>query len=68
MAAVNDEEFRHLLYKASKADTAEKVAAVLAVVDQHEGIVHRARPEDGSRLLHWASDGGHVDLIRGLID
>ena len=60
-------EFDNLLNKANEADTAEDVAEVLAIVDRHEGIVHRAN-EDGCRLLHWASGSGHVDLIRGLID
>ena len=69
MAGVmNDGEFRQLWAEAYKADTAEKVAEVLAIVDQHEGIVHRGHPGGGSRLLHWASMGGHVDLMRGLID
>ena len=68
MAAVmNNYEFGNLLQQADLASTAEYVAEVLSIVDQHEGIVHRAN-EGGSRLLHWASMGGHVDLIRGLID
>jgi hypothetical protein len=68
MAAVmNEVKFDGLLLKAYDADTAENVAEVLAIVDQHEGIVHKA-DASGSRLLHYASDGGRVDLMRGLID
>jgi len=67
MAAVmNDDEFYKLSLKANYANTAEKVAEVLSIVDQHEGIVHRA-DENGYRLLHRASMGG-TELIRGLID
>ena len=57
---MNDGEFNNLLNKAYHANTAEKVAEVLAIVDQHEGIVHRA-DGNGWRLLHLASSGGHVD-------
>ena len=43
MAAVMDEEqFMQLLWKARKSITPEEQAEVLAIVDQHEGIVHRA--------------------------
>ena len=68
MAAVmNEEQFKQLLWKARKSVTPEEQAAVLAIVDQHEGIVHRANG-DGERLLHWASAGGHVNLMQVVID
>ena len=51
MAAVmNEEQFEQLLWKACKSITPEEQAAVLAIVDQHEGIVHRADGY-GNRLL-----------------
>ena len=37
---MNDDEFWGVLFMANYADTAEKVAEVLAIVDQNEGIVH----------------------------
>ena len=68
MAAVMDEEqFMQLLWKARKSIASEEQAAVLAIVDQHEGIVHRADGY-GNRLLHWASEGGRLNLMRGVID
>jgi hypothetical protein len=68
MAAVmNEEQFEQFMGRAYNAKTAEKQAAVLAIVDQHEGIVHRANG-GGSRLLHRASLGGHENLMRGVID
>jgi hypothetical protein len=64
---MNEEQFVRFLTQAKHAKMAKKQAAVLAIVDQHEGMVHRA-DEDGDRLLHWASMGGHVNLMRGVID
>ena len=64
---MNEEQFKQLLIQAYRANSTEKQAAVLAIVDQHEGIVHRAHG-DGNRLLHWASEGGNVNLMRGVID
>ena len=68
MAAVMDEgQFAQFLWKACKSITSEEQEAVLAIVDQHQGIVHRANG-DGERLLHYASLGGHENLMRGVID
>ena len=58
---------RAVLGQTLHANTREKQTAVLAIVDQHEGIVHRAN-WDGCRLLQYASLGGHVNLMPGVID
>ena len=68
MAAVmNEEQFSQFMGQFYSANTAEKQVAVLAIVDQHEGIVHRAN-WDGVRLLHKASISGRLNLMRGVID
>jgi len=61
------EQFTQFLVHAQNAYTPEKQAAVLAIVDQHVGIVHRNN-EKGFTLLHDASAVGRVNLMRGLID
>ena len=66
-AAMNEEQFKQLMGQVYSANTPEKQAAVLFIVDQHEGILHRAHG-DGNRLLHWASMSGHVNMMRGVID
>jgi len=66
-AAMYEEQFKQLLEQACLARTTKEQAAVLAIVDQHEGIVHRATG-GGNRLLHYASLGGQVNLMRGMID
>ena len=66
-AAMNEELFAQFLTQACATITPEEQAAVLAIVDQHGLIVHRANGS-GNRLLHYASLGGHENLMRGLID
>ena len=60
---MNEQQFKTLLGRASGGRTAE----VLAAVDAEPGLVHRAN-DAGYRLLHWASMGGHADLIQGLLE
>ena len=66
-AAMNDEQFEEFLGQARRANTPEKQTAVLAIVDHHAGIVHRA-DEKGFRLLDYASARGYMNLMRGVID
>jgi hypothetical protein len=60
---MNEQQFNNLLYRAFGGRTAK----VLAAVDVEPGLVHRA-DNAGYRLLHWASMGGHADLIQGLLE
>jgi hypothetical protein len=67
---MNDQEFKHLLGRASRGHETE---AVLAAVDAEPGLATRGAAEEndlrrGLTLLHMASISGHVDLTRGLLD
>ena len=60
---MNEEEFQDLLYRASGGET----AFVLAAVDQDLALLNRA-DQDGVRLLHYACDGGELELVQGLVE
>ena len=55
--------FEHLSDRAGRGET----EAVLEACRQHQGLVLRAGG-GGSRLLHRACIGGHLELARGLLD
>jgi uncharacterized protein len=41
---------------------------VLAALDQEPGLITRVDTDEGRTLLHYACEGGNVDLIRDLLD
>ena len=60
---MDDDEFHQLMDQAQRGET----AAVLAAVDLDPALATRA-DEYGVRLLHRASQGGHLELTTGLLD
>ena len=60
---MNDQDFEELMLRAYFERTVE----VLAAVDLDVGLVNRVG-QIGYTLLLWASEGGHVDLIQGLLE
>jgi hypothetical protein len=62
---MNEEQFRQLLGRARRN---EAPAEILAAVELEPGLVTRASEGDGMTILHYACRGGHVDLVRDLVD
>jgi hypothetical protein len=60
---MDDDEFDQLLNQARDGET----AAVLAAVDLDPALATRGN-NGGSRLLHLACDGGHLELVMGLLN
>ena len=62
---MNEEQFEQLLDRAHRN---EAPAEILAAVELEPGLVTRADEEIGRTILHAACLGGHIDLVRDLVD
>ena len=62
---MNEEQFGQLL---DRALSNEAPAEIIAAVELEPGLVTRGSEEDGETILHHSCAGGHVDLVRNLVD
>jgi hypothetical protein len=61
---MDEEAFKALLMQAGRGETA---AVLAAVAGDQQALLHRADQQYGNTLLHWASAGGDLELVQGLV-